>query len=257
MKRNIQGFTLIELIITISIIAIIATGTILAYSNITTRARNTATIESVSSYIKLLQNYRTKHGVYPLQQYTNDRFESPDFDSDIDLDQQTGEKYTATLILNRPSVIEQLKNSAMPGQIKQLSSNTNSHGVWSAGQFAYRPGYLDYGPPVTAASQSYVQHPQDWDHYADYLAKLFKDFDLPAIYSDNSRFIIKDDSSHKGKDLVAMGLTYYLIHRPHNNKTSAFLSYALHGDVDCGNTTVRRTYAAPSNITICSIEIPN
>lgn len=257
MKRKIQGFTLIELIITISIIAIIATVTVVAYSGLTTRARNAATVESVSNYVKVLQSYRTKHGSYPLQQYTNSRFDSSHFDPDIDLDGQTGEKYTSTLILNHPSAIRPPKSTESSGLVKHSPSNPDLHGLAPTGHFAYRPGYLDYGPPVTAASQSQVQNPRDWSYYADYLTKLFKGFDLPAAYNDSNRLIIKDRSSHEGKELVTMGFTYYLIHRPHSDKTSAFLSYALRGDTSCGITTVRRTYVRYDNITICSVQIPD
>lgn len=257
MKRNRQGFTLIEMIIVVVVIGIIATVTTVTYGTIVHRAKNTAALDSVAKYVKLLQTYRTKHGTWPLQQYTNSPYRGSVNDASPDLDGKTGEKYATTLILNHPSVIKQLKHAELASRVQQTSDNPSFHGVWPVSGFSYRAGFIDYGPVVNAASISYIRQARDWDYYADYLAQLFKDFDLPAVYSDSGALAVKHKHAHGGKERVVMGLTYYLIHRPHGNETSAFLSYALRGDTDCGNTTVRRTYVRQDNITACSIQLPN
>lgn len=65
-KSFYVGFTIVELLIVIVIIAILAAITVIAYNGITTRAENTKTINSVSEYVKVLNAYVAENGDYPI-----------------------------------------------------------------------------------------------------------------------------------------------------------------------------------------------
>ena len=79
MPKNKKGFTIVELLIVIVVIAILAAITIVAYNGIQTRAENTKTIAGVNQAVKLLRAYKTINGDYPNNSlacigtgYTND-----------------------------------------------------------------------------------------------------------------------------------------------------------------------------------------
>lgn len=60
-----QGFTIVELLIVIVVIAILASISIVTYTGIQTRARNTATIAGVRTHIGHLEVYAAENGDYP------------------------------------------------------------------------------------------------------------------------------------------------------------------------------------------------
>lgn len=60
-----QGFTIVELLIVIVVVAILAAISIITYQGIRQRAENTRTINAVSSYYRGLIAYATLHGSYP------------------------------------------------------------------------------------------------------------------------------------------------------------------------------------------------
>jgi prepilin-type N-terminal cleavage/methylation domain-containing protein len=62
---NSQGFTIVELLIVIVVIAILAAITIVAYSNISNRAQDTQTISAADQWITALKLYETDNGSLP------------------------------------------------------------------------------------------------------------------------------------------------------------------------------------------------
>lgn len=64
-----NGFTIVELLIVIVVIAILAAITIVAYNGIQERATASKTESTVSSTLKLLEHYKTYEGDYPTHQY--------------------------------------------------------------------------------------------------------------------------------------------------------------------------------------------
>jgi prepilin-type N-terminal cleavage/methylation domain-containing protein len=60
-----KGFTIVELLIVIVIIAILATITIVAYNGITNRAKSTKAQSTASNIIKKLEAYNADVGNYP------------------------------------------------------------------------------------------------------------------------------------------------------------------------------------------------
>jgi prepilin-type N-terminal cleavage/methylation domain-containing protein len=65
MKKTARGFTIVELLVVIVVIAILAAITIVAYNGIQQRARNTQVIAGVTTYLKALQSYKAVNGTYP------------------------------------------------------------------------------------------------------------------------------------------------------------------------------------------------
>lgn len=65
MKKPQAGFTIVELLIVIVVIAILAAISIVAYTGIQTRANNNSTMSGVAQYAKLFQMYATDNGEYP------------------------------------------------------------------------------------------------------------------------------------------------------------------------------------------------
>ena len=63
---KLQGFTIVELLIVIVVIAILAAISIAAYTNIQQRAKNTAIINAASQSLKIIQAYIAANGTYPL-----------------------------------------------------------------------------------------------------------------------------------------------------------------------------------------------
>ena len=65
MNRKAHGFTIVELLIVIVVIAILATISIAAYTNIQQRAKNTAIINAASQSLKMIEAYIAANGTYP------------------------------------------------------------------------------------------------------------------------------------------------------------------------------------------------
>ena len=63
--RKQSGFTIIELLIVIVVIAILAAISIVAYNGIQQRARNTQTLNAVTAWVKALKLYQADKGEWP------------------------------------------------------------------------------------------------------------------------------------------------------------------------------------------------
>lgn len=61
------GFTIVELLIVIIVIAILATISIVAYNGIQERAKNSQTVSAVSQWAQALRMYKVDNGAYPPQ----------------------------------------------------------------------------------------------------------------------------------------------------------------------------------------------
>ena len=64
-RRTQTGFTIVELLIVIVVIAILAAISIVAYTGIQTRAENTKTLQATASWVRALQLYKADNGNYP------------------------------------------------------------------------------------------------------------------------------------------------------------------------------------------------
>ena len=65
MFKTKSGFTIVELLIVIVVIAILSAITIVAYNGIQQRANNTKTTDALEAWITAINLYRTENGQYP------------------------------------------------------------------------------------------------------------------------------------------------------------------------------------------------
>lgn len=63
--RQRSGFTIVELLIVIVIIAILAAITVVAYNGIQGRARDSQRLSDLKTIVKALEMYKATNGVYP------------------------------------------------------------------------------------------------------------------------------------------------------------------------------------------------
>ena len=63
---NRRGFTIVELLIVIVVIAILAAITIVAYNGIQTRAENAKTVAAVSAWAKAIRMFEADRGSWPI-----------------------------------------------------------------------------------------------------------------------------------------------------------------------------------------------
>lgn len=66
MTKTKSGFTIVELLIVIVVIAILAAISIVAYNGIQNRANNNARASTVATYVKAMQLYAAENGEYPV-----------------------------------------------------------------------------------------------------------------------------------------------------------------------------------------------
>lgn len=71
MQRTKSGFTIVELLIVIVVIAILAAITIVAYNGIQARARDNIRYSDVKAIMKSLEFYKIDNGRYPASTVTN------------------------------------------------------------------------------------------------------------------------------------------------------------------------------------------
>ena len=60
-----KGFTIVELLIVIVVIAILAAITVTSFNGIQQRSRNASRLSSIQTYVKLLSLYAVQNGSYP------------------------------------------------------------------------------------------------------------------------------------------------------------------------------------------------
>lgn len=67
MRKTTSGFTIVELLIVIVVIAILAAITIVAYNGIQERAKTTQQVGAVGQYVKAFSLYTADKGKYPYE----------------------------------------------------------------------------------------------------------------------------------------------------------------------------------------------
>ncbi len=72
MGRKIRGFTLVEILVVVSIIALLASILFASFAQARARARDSKRIQDLLEVQKALELYFSKHGEYPASPITND-----------------------------------------------------------------------------------------------------------------------------------------------------------------------------------------
>lgn len=65
MRKSVNGFTIVELLIVIVVIAILAAISVVAFNGIQARAQNTQTLSALESWTKALHLHKTDRGAMP------------------------------------------------------------------------------------------------------------------------------------------------------------------------------------------------
>lgn len=65
-QRTSNGFTIVELLLVIVVVAILAAMTVIAFNGIQQRSRNSAKLSTVQSIVKVLSLYRVEHDAFPV-----------------------------------------------------------------------------------------------------------------------------------------------------------------------------------------------
>ena len=66
MTKTKSGFTIVELLVVIVIIAILAAISVVVYNGVQNRATNNSRASTVTQYVKALKLYATQNGSYPM-----------------------------------------------------------------------------------------------------------------------------------------------------------------------------------------------
>lgn len=66
MKKTISGFTIVELLIVIVVIAILATISIMAYTGVQNRTHDSAVKSDLRNFATVIEMYHAEHGEYPV-----------------------------------------------------------------------------------------------------------------------------------------------------------------------------------------------
>jgi prepilin-type N-terminal cleavage/methylation domain-containing protein len=65
MRKSTSGFTIVELLIVVVVIAILAAISVVAYTSIQERARDSIRADAMAKIERALELYKTDHGRYP------------------------------------------------------------------------------------------------------------------------------------------------------------------------------------------------
>lgn len=129
-----KGFTIVELLIVIVVIAILAAISIVAYNGIQQRTKNVAIINAVNSSLKLIGLYVAQNGRYPFN-YDGDNCLTPTSGCDTPATSQAGFEIEITKMGSLPRSIP----SGSPGYGITMSWHTSAtyNGVSAPARLTY------------------------------------------------------------------------------------------------------------------------
>jgi prepilin-type N-terminal cleavage/methylation domain-containing protein len=136
-KLRISGFTIVELLIVIVIIAILAALVIVAYNGIQQKSRNASRIDSAKAIKKIIRTYMSQEGKYP---YTSNacigsNYTDWDGDGRLDCYQSNSVYHPVTAMDNELLKVVKKIPDVEVGDVK-----ANSGGFTFRG-FLYNPGW--------------------------------------------------------------------------------------------------------------------
>ena len=114
--RSERGFTLVELLIVIVVIAILAAIVMVAYGNVTSKARDSGYQSDASEIVKYIETYNADAGSYPTAVNSGGTFDNP-----------SGVTLTASL----PANIRMTKVTAAPTTYTIASSACSTASTWA------------------------------------------------------------------------------------------------------------------------------
>lgn len=259
MKKLQRGFTLIEVMIVIAIIGILAGISYVSYSALTARAKNTAIINGVKDMMKVLELYKTKHGVYPLEKYANIRHNGvssvdraypndPDYKFEKDYP-GPHEAANISLTLNKPETMIRLIESLKKTDSIPYSPRSNYSGFDTISKSdtsrvspipSSRPGGRSMWFNSTTELSQYRE-------YVNYIKDIFGNIELPEVYTEKTT--ISGTGREKG---ALVGLEYHVRYKVKSGNRYIFLTYFLHGsNAECDAAAIKRLVHNDDNRTYC------
>lgn len=146
MNKNKNGFTIVELLIVIVVIAILATISVVAYNGIQQRASNTARIAAAKDWVDSIKQYIAVNSAYPsvLALYCIGESNVTDLDTDPDVDCGLSNNVKKNSSVYTPAFnngIKTLRSSlpAFPGKHVQMTSTTIGSGMLFRASDTYDP----------------------------------------------------------------------------------------------------------------------
>lgn len=151
MVNKQRGFTIVELLIVIVVIAILAAISIVAYNGIQQRANNTSRIVAGKQFVQLFQLYQGTFGSYPSQIYPpgpgfclGTGFPVGHLDVPRCRSYKSGGSYSTPLPRGptQPDSVPESDNTALMSELKKVGS-IPANPIPTASKVAVGP-YLDY-----------------------------------------------------------------------------------------------------------------
>jgi len=134
MNKNIRGFTIVELLIVIVVIAILAAISVVAYNGIQQRAKNTQRIAAAKEWQKRIIAYTAANGTYPTSSLGNhfclggDGYPTDlDANADVDCNTSANVKHPLASINAAYSTLGSLP--VYPGDKLDIGSGTTAVGI--------------------------------------------------------------------------------------------------------------------------------
>lgn len=145
MNKTKSGFTIVELLIVIVVIAILATISIVAYNGIQQRANNTARIAAAKDWVKSIKQYIAVNQAYPatLNMYCIGESNITDLDTDPDVDcgLSNNVKHNSGYTTTFNNQIKTLRSSlpTFPGKPVQVTATATGSGMLFRAYDTYDP----------------------------------------------------------------------------------------------------------------------
>src|SRR5690606_32457113 len=136
MNKTKSGFTIVELLIVIVVIAILAAISVVAYTGIQQRANNTLRITAAKEWVKSIEAYLAVHNAYPAtlgalycigESNVTDLDENPNVDCGLSNNVKHSSSHTTTFNNNILTLRSSLPD--FPGTPVQMTSTTVGSGM--------------------------------------------------------------------------------------------------------------------------------
>lgn len=171
-----SGFTIVELLIVIVVIGILATITIVAYSGIQVRARDTTRIDKVKNIAKAIDLYYVDNGRYPpildgMGLETSCGSQTDNW-GHCDRNKILADYLIPYMAINPTSLSDATQGNYWYHYTSQGSDNYQTYGIMvylegSAGQSdgGYYPNAFEVGPKPSYCTSKYSGSAANWTSY--------------------------------------------------------------------------------------------
>jgi len=173
MRKSINGFTIIELLIVIVVIGILAAITMVTYNGLQERAYAAKAAAIMDGYVKIFEMYRNDNGKYPLQGEVSDAIclgtaadfpaSAPFNDNECAISTYDGSTYRDTVSESLNDLLSPYVSTMPASQLPVVSSTSNGEDFHIRGVIYYSQVYYTDDQPVPGGAWFiyYVKKDQD------------------------------------------------------------------------------------------------